>query len=269
MRRLARRGWHDVASPGRLGDAAADEAAPAALRAYLRLLHHRPLATTTATATATAALGDMCAQFMTWTDLDTRLGALIGGEGRAPFRGSSHQAVAELAAEPTMMPGASVELGPVRTLRFALLTGGLVGGLGELWFRRVLLVSFPGWTYDVLLRTVFDQAFFAPAVLAMVVGSTAVLSIGGDAAYAEHKLKQDGVHSLGKMWALWSGSAAASYLLVPTPWQPPFAMGLSVVWAFYVSRRAHLPTASRGFAVSHSPVRVGAYLRDESTRAQR
>ena len=60
-------------------------------------------------------------------------------------------------AEPSISSSARVELGAQRTLRFAALAGVLAGGVGELWFRRALLPTFPGWTYDVALRTAFDQ----------------------------------------------------------------------------------------------------------------
>lgn len=264
------RGWHDVASPGRLGDPAPAADLPAALRFYLRMLHESPLAVTTATAVSAAAIGDSLAQLVAWSDVEARYAAWATGDGtfqqHSPYRGRM-QTLAELSAEPTLQEGASVELGPIRTLRFALLAGALGGGGGELWFRRALLPTFPGWTYEVALRTAFDLAFFAPAVLGVVVGATALATTRGDGAYAVHKLRLDWAHSLGKMWTLWCGGAAASYLLVPTPWQPPFAAGLGVVWACYVSRRVHLPTARRGFDVTHSPEKVGSYLRAEAARA--
>ena len=156
----------------------------------------------------------------------------------------------------------------MRTLRFAGLVGLLGGGAGELSFRRVLLPTFPGWTYDVALRTIFDQMLFAPAVLAWVVAGTALLTTNGDTAYARHKLDVDFVHSLGDMWKLWCGGAAFNYLVVPTPWQPPATSLLMVVWAFYVSRRVHLPTMRHGFSEQHSPERIGAYIRDEQSRAE-
>ena len=281
------RAWHDVASPGRLGDPAPAATLPAALRAYLQARHAKPVATATATVAATAALGDALAQFTTWSDVEARVSRLVGGGGtteqqqqqqqqqssqlrpHSPYRGGL-QSEAARSAEPVLRSDVSVELGPQRTLRFAALAGALAGGAGELWFRRALLVSFPGWTYDVALRTAFELALFAPAVLAAVVGGTALLTPPyGDVVYARHKLREDCYHSLGKLWTLWGGGAAASYLLVPTPWQPPFAAALGVAWSYHVSRRVHLPTARRGFSVSHAPEEVGKYLQQEQQRAQR
>jgi hypothetical protein len=262
-----RRGWHVVASPGRLGDPDASTV-PALLRAYLRALHVRPVAASAATATAAAAAGDLLAQLHTWSDVDARVNAYLSAEScRAPFSGSM-AAQADRSAQPTLRPDASVELGPARTLRFAALTGVFAGGAGEPWF-RALLGAFPGWTYEVVLRTVFDLALFAPAVLAAVVGGTALLGPHGDVAHARHKLSLDWAHSLGKMWAVWGGGAAVSYMLVPTPWQPPFAALLSVGWTYHVSRRVHLPTMRRDFAHKHSPHRVGAFIEDEASRTRR
>ena len=261
--RVGRRGWHDCASPGRLGDPAPDASLPSALRAYLGLLHRRPFTVSMASAGAAAAAGDTLAQLITWSDAETRLGdamRLIVRE--APHRGAM-QAEANRAALQTLREGVTEELGPVRTLRFAALVGVLAGGAGEYWFRFALLPTFPGWTYEVALRTIFDQALFSPAVLAAVVGGTALLGQNGDVAYARHKLQHDWPTALGRMWTLWTCGAMASYLLVPTPWQPLCASGLATMWACDVSRRVHLPTARRGFAVTHAPERVGAHLRDQ------
>ena len=69
----------------------------------------------------------------------------------------------------------------------------------------------------------------------MAVGGTALLTTGGDFAYAAHKLRYDWAHSLGRMWALWGCGAMASYLLVPTPWQPPFSALLGASDALLLS----------------------------------
>ena len=263
--------WHDVASPGRLGDP--DAAAPIVLRTYLKVLYQRPVATTTATAITTAAIGDGLAQLISWTEMDAKLQRMVasgyGDTGYVPhsvYRGGI-QAEAARSKQPTLNTDASIEFGPARLVRFSLLVGVLVGGVGELWFRHALLANLPGWTYEVLLRTAFDQAFFAPAVLAGVVGGTALITTG-DADYAKHKLAQDMVHSLGKMWTLWCCSATISYLLVPTPWQPTLAAGTAISWACYVSKEVHLPTMRRGFEVTHAPEHVGAFLKAEQARAQ-
>lgn len=236
---------------------------------HLRALHRLPLLTHVATASTVAAVGDALAQLAAWTDVEGRVARLKEHDFRAapsPFRGPM-QAEAERAAEPALQHDVEIELGPLRTLRFAILIGGLVGGAGELWFRRALLPTFPGWTYDVALRTAFDQALFAPAVLTAVVGGTALLTRWGDVDYACHKLREDCYHGLGKMWSLWTSGAAANYLLVPTPWQPSFAAVLGVAWAFHVSRRVHLPTRRTDFSVSHTPERVGEYLKSEQRKA--
>ena len=71
--------WHDVASPGRLGDPNPDASIPSILRYYLRLLHDRPLATTSITATAAAATGDALAQLEAYLGVRTKFDAWIAG----------------------------------------------------------------------------------------------------------------------------------------------------------------------------------------------
>ena len=252
------RRWHDVASPGRLGDPEPEAWVPPILRSYLRVLHDRPLTITSATCVATAALGDALAQLTSWSGFDTTLDDFFFN-GRRPFGGELY-ATALRSSEATMQAGVSAELGPMRTVRFAALAGGLAGYAGERWFRS-LLGPFPGWTYEVALRTIVDQAFFAPAVLGAVVGGVALLSTR-DLDYTRHKLHRDWAHVCGKMWAVWSTMATVNYLLVPTPYQPPCTAALSMLWAAYVSYRAHLPTMRRGFHVDHTPEKVGAYIAD-------
>ena len=262
--------WHDVASPGRLGDPNPDASIPSILRNYLRLLHDRPLATTSITATAAAATGDALAQLEAYLGVRTKFDAWIAGnQYTGPTSPPRMQAEAIRASVPKLQQNATIEYGPLRTLRFSILAGALPGGLGELWFRNFLLVHMPGWTYEVALRTAFDLALFAPPALGVAVGGTALLTTGGDFAYAAHKLRYDWAHSLGRMWALWGCGAMASYLLVPTPWQPPFSALLGVCWTYHVSTRVHLPTETRGFAVDHTPERVGEYLLQEAHHAVR
>ena len=44
---------------------------------------------------------------------------------------------------------------------------------------------------------------------------------------------------------------------------------LGVCWTYHVSTRVHLPTETRGFAVDHTPERVGEYLLQEAHHAVR
>ena len=57
-----RRSWHDVATPGRLGDADPPSHTPLLLRVYARALHRRPLSSAVLTSAGAAAAGDLLAQ---------------------------------------------------------------------------------------------------------------------------------------------------------------------------------------------------------------
>ena len=112
-----------------------------------------------------------------------------------------YSAMADLASRPRLAADTSPEYGVARTVRFAAVVGGLVGCAGELWYRR-LLVSFPGWTYEVVLRTIVDQALFAPAVLGLTIGAVTAASTA-DLEYARFRIRHDTIDPLGRMWALW------------------------------------------------------------------
>lgn len=86
------------------------------------------------------------------------------------------------------------------------------------------------------------QALFAPATLACVVGGVTLHASGGNTHYAMHKLHHDCIGALGTMWTWWLGGVTCNYLLVPTPWQPVFVVGLATAWTAHVSARLHSPT---------------------------
>jgi hypothetical protein len=279
------RAWHDVASIGRLGDAACTESVPKPLRTYLRLLYQQPRTTVAVVSVLTAGMGDALAQ-LSWT-LGLRIrGAAIGDES-AYGRGGAALAAVAAQAVPATREGASPEMGVQRTVRFALLAGGFVGVVGESWFRFLLSVA-PGYTYEVAVRAVFDQVrtwrpfsvsrfrwdrtphiasvsvaawqvLFAPVALGLVVAGTTALATG-DPDYVRHKLR-DGWHACGKMWGWWLAGSATSYMLVPPPWQPPFAAGLSLLWLAYISARTHRPTVG-ATRKSEDLERVRDFLRD-------
>ena len=246
-----RRGWHDVCNCGRLGDANATTRWPW-LSASQRLLHQRPLACSMLAATASAAVGDLLAQAVDASGLDAPRGAEWDGH-----YGSDWSAMASLHTEPKLVDGAQAERGLARTARYAAVAAALVGVAGEVWFRR-LMFRVPGVKYQVAVRTILDQILYAPAVLAGTVGAVTLLS-SADPAYSLHRIKVDGVHVLGKMWALWIGAASASYLLVAPPFQPLVALGTSVCWNGYVSLRVHRPVAGAASDFEHVP----SYLRQE------
>jgi hypothetical protein len=253
------RSWHDVASAGRLGDATPGGHVPRLLRAHAQLLIKRPLVVTSVTAVSASAIGDILAQLFWASGLDARLARAMELHG-AGYRYSGATAAMASQYAPRALEGIDPETGATRTVRFAALAGGLVGVVGELWFRRLLVVC-PGWTYDAALRTVFDLSLFAPAVLGLVVGGNTLLATG-DAAYVGHKLHHECVHSLGSLWSWWLGGVATSYLLIPAPWQPPFGMGLAVVWSAYVSLRLHRPTTDNLASERKARVaRMESYLR--------
>jgi hypothetical protein len=235
--RVLRRHWHDVATPGRLGDATASAQLPQALRVYLRFLHNRPLAGAAAGSALAAAAGDVLSQVVQVTGLDMIGDAYVRHD-------NPYSAMADLASRPRLAADASPEYGVARTVRFAAVVGGLVGCAGELWYRR-LLVSFPGWTYEVVLRTIVDQALFAPAVLGLTIGAVTAASTA-DLEYARFRIRHDTIDPLGRMWTLWGCGLSFSYLSLPSPWQPPFAMALGVVWCAIVSTRLHRPIVAEG-----------------------
>lgn len=86
-----------------------------------------------------------------------------------------------------------------------------------------------------------------------------MLFASGDLAYARHRLHQEWSTTARSMWKWWGGGAAVNYLLVPTPWQPPFAAALAILWCGHVSERVHRP--ARGGPGDWRPT-VGAYLRE-------
>lgn len=105
------------------------------------------------------------------------------------------------------------------------------------------------------------QALFAPVVLAIVVGATTAHLTSGDSDYVRLKLQHDCYHLMTGMWSFWAGGMVASYLLVPTPWQPPFAFGLQVVWSAFVAFKLHRPMLGRA-TKSEEEARLVGYLRD-------
>ena len=82
-------------------------------------------------------------------------GVGIGDEARFGHGGVSLSAIAALSV-PSTLQGVNPEMGLMRTMRFAILSGVAVGCAGEMWFRR-LLRKMPGFTYEAVLRGVFDQ----------------------------------------------------------------------------------------------------------------
>ena len=138
-----------------MGDPAPSEHLPAAVKAYLRQLHAKPSRAAAATAATAAAVGDGLAQLYWLSGMHSFVSKAMEYEPM-PGRPESISAAKTKLTMAQPLPGAEAETGVLRTLRFAGLVGVVVGIAGELWFRR-LLRPFPGWTYDVALRTTFDQ----------------------------------------------------------------------------------------------------------------
>ena len=209
---------------------------PAVLRAYLRLLHESPFAGAILGSAVSAAAGDVLAQTMTAAGMDA--------DQEDDAHGSPFAAMAAVVNRPRPTEGAATEMGAVRTVRFATIVGTLVGGIGTLWFRR-LMVPFPGWKSDVAVRTLLDQTLFAPAVLALTIGGVTCASTG-EVGYALHRVRHDTIHPMTTMWTIWGGGVAVSYLLVPAPLQAVYAAGVSTLWCACVSLRVHRSTPWRG-----------------------
>lgn len=244
--------------------AAPEQQLPKLLQTYLRLLHNHPLAVSTTTSFAAAAVGDLSAQ-LAWGIGLLRPATFSKIDEAAVDRGGGTIAAVALQYVPETL--ATPEMGMWRTLRFAACTGAMVGFVGERWFRG-LLAAMPGKTYEVALRTTVDLLVFAPSTLATIAGTTTMLSAGSDREYFMHKMRHDCVHALGPLWSFWLGGTVASYLLVPSPWQPPFALVLSTVWCTYISSRLHRPLAGTQ-RKEDANARVGEFLRGSRVEDQR
>ena len=164
-----------------------------------------------------------------------------------------------LAQVETVSRDTSGPSGVVRTVGFVGVSAALVGVGGEVWY-RALLRKFPDWTYHVALRTILDQSFFSPVALGLTVMGVTLVETGSRQ-QAGMRLRDDWLHHLGKMWTLWGGGSVVSYLCVPTPWQPPFALGLACVWSTFVSYRIHRPLHDAA-----TDQHVGDYLRQEQRK---
>ena len=250
----AARGWHDVCTAGRLGCANAS-GVPVALRAYLGFLRQRPLAGAMASAAAAAGVGDLLAQASHIIGFDD---ALRHTDDNAA---DPYGAMAGLRSSPQLMEGVTPETGLARTVRYTAVVGTLVGFVGELWFRR-LLGPFPRWNVDVAARTIVDQAVFAPAILALTIGLVTLAS-SGNAEYAKMRMRTETLPPVGTMWAFWGIGTAVSYLNVPTPWQPLFAVALGALWNAYILTRIHRPVAPAEDIGSQIDAYLRAYRRQE------
>ena len=126
--RRSGRCWHDVCSPGRLGDHAPDASLPYIVKTHAQWLHKRPIVVNAIGAGAAGATGDLLAQ----------LASRLADESAAT-------------TPPDLL----------RALRLACFGGMFVGVAGELWF-RALVRRLPGATYESALRAILDQADRAP-----------------------------------------------------------------------------------------------------------
>lgn len=127
--------WHDVANQGRLGSLEPCPNGPRILSAYTVALHRWPRTCSVISCFVAASLGDVAAQ------LTTNALVRIGWKGQ------------DIAARDEYF---SADFSAQRTLTFSLVVSSLVGFCGDVWYRQ-LLVKFPGWTYEVALRTILDQ----------------------------------------------------------------------------------------------------------------
>ena len=92
-----------------------------------------------------------------------------------------------------------------------------------------------------ILLTLLWQAIFAPVVLGVVAVSSTLIRTA-DVSYSQHRLRQEGIHPLGALWLVWGCGISASYLNLPTKWQPVSAFLLAVVWNALLSMRLHKPS---------------------------
>ena len=225
------RGWHDVCTPGRLGQVKPDAKLSVTPRVWLRTLHQRPLLCATGSATVAAAAGDLSAQACARVQ-----GGLMAGR-----------------EEPPIFPDLS------RTVMYSALGALLVGMAGEVWFRSLLL-KFPGMQYEAAARTVLDLSLHGPVTLGLIVSSMTLWRTA-DCEYTAYRLSIDWFHSLGKLWVFWLSGSALNYIFVPMHKQSLFALGLSVLWNSYISHRIHLPCALHKRSEDWQ-LHVGEYFRD-------
>ena len=148
-----------------------------------------------------------------------------------------------------------------RTAYFAGGSALAVGVGGRLWY-RALLRKFPGETYEVALRTALDLSFFSPVVFGLTIAGVTWVETGSVEKIGI-KLRDDWLQYLGKLWVIWGGGSAVSYMAVPTPWQPPFALCLSLTWFSYLSYRVHRTLVSEELDQSHL---VTEYLQQAQKR---
>mmetsp|Transcript_8880 Transcript_8880/g.19666 ORF Transcript_8880/g.19666 Transcript_8880/m.19666 type:complete len:247 (+) Transcript_8880:3-743(+) len=237
--RVFSRRWHDVANKGRLGCAAAatDGNVPSILSLYAYMLRQHPFKCAAVAATSAAAFGDAIAQLLACGARQYELFCT----GFVETRESYSWALPSL----------------TRCTVYATVVGSIVGVGGELWYRQ-LLRHFPGWTYDVALRTVLDQGFFAPVALGLVVAASALFQ-SADASYTRRRLSDIGLHPMGPMWTWWSVGVAVSYLNVRPPYQPLVAFVWAVAWNAYISAIIHAP----GPEHMHAERAVAAFIRGE------
>lgn len=78
-----------------------------------------------------------------------------------------------------------------------------------------------------------------------------------DTDYSRHRLREIGVHPMGKLWAVWGGGLALSYVWAPARWQPVAALCLGTAWCGYISARLHRPCAP-----VQTDMHVEEYLRE-------
>ena len=200
---------------------------PYPLQSYLRALHARPMAVGTVAAGCTATAGDGMARIVAWALGDT-----------------------------------DVAQGISRTACFAVWSAFAVGVGGHIWYRS-LLRKFPGDAYEVALRTVLDLSFFSPVVFGLTVSGVTWVRSGGSIEQVGIKLRDDWLQYLGKLWVIWGGGSVVSYMAVPPPWQPPFALGLAAAWFSYLSFRVHRTVVSDELDQSHI---VAEYLERSQRR---
>ena len=98
-----------------------------------------------------------------------------------------------------------------------------------------------------------------------MVGGTTYIASGGDVHYTRHKLHHDCAQALSTMWTWWLSGISFSYLMVPTLWQPAFAMSWAIGWTAHVSSRVHRPTDA-GPRPSDRIDSIAAYLREAPAR---
>jgi len=139
----------------------------------------------------------------------------------------------------------------VRTGRFVLLGGALIGPTVHHWY-GALMRYIPGTSIRaVLKRTFFDQVLFAPLFQPAFLGSLLLLERNSILAKQPVGVGEEGVEDeeediasvlvrtvpdvIVSNWMLWIPAMVINFRYIPGKWQVLYSNGVGFVWNIYLS----------------------------------